>query len=486
MSSLGLIVPQATLLIGILALNALYIFGDDQDDQTSWRVQGFVLLLAFCQQLTLYRVGDRVFLTGGLILDGLSQTLSLAVLGLSIVVHFSRRYERAPFSSHGQILSLSCVLLALCSIQNNRFLFGLLALIGMLWSGVATLGSDISGERQQKAIQKGISQGVLFIVVGTFLNLLCFSTFGTTQLDEIRRMLTRPGFDPEALAAVQIMVVFIGASIMGIPPFFSAWGRVRQHSSWSFAVGITGIFAIAGLNVLLRWGVWTFSRPQIGGTSLEPLATINMLEMVRVVSMVALMLIPLIILYTKNLRQGFLTLLLTPLAQSLFLISFGQRVSFGVGIGQVVTMVIIFGLVMTAFIGLKLPQGSTLKNWLGLGRVNPFQVSILLLALGAAVGLAPFFGSLVVENALRINDYSVFVILANVLLGGIYVARLGMLAFQKTTVKVHPPVFLTGREKIWYASQLILLFFMGIFRDPLYISLYEYGNFSVRHFFGDM
>jgi hypothetical protein len=58
------------------------------------------------------------------------------------------------------------------------------------------------------------------------------------------------------------------------------------------------------------------------------------------------------------------------------------------------------------------------------------------------------------------------------------VARLLTLAFHKGSEGVS---VVTKAQKIWFAFQMIILIFMGIFWQPLY----KYGAFSIRQFFGE-
>src|SRR5207302_814155 len=99
----------------------------------------------------------------------------------------------------------------------------------------------------------------------------------------------------------------------------------------------------------------------------------------------------------------------------------------------------------------------------------------------AAAGMAPFFGSILLQKTLGINTpFAVFPLLSFTL-SGFYVARLVILAFHRgQNEKLQSAIPLS--QKLWFAAQLGILIFMGIFWQPLY----KYGAYSIRSFFGEL
>jgi hypothetical protein len=309
-----------------------------------------------------------------------------------------------------------------------------------------------------------VVRGVIVLFLGMILWVLCFSCFGETQGDEMQRALVRGAVKEHGLLSVEIFILFFGAVVMGLPPFQGIFGKARINSSWSLAVGNTGIFALVGFNFLIRWGLLVFTRPAIGALELEPITHPSFLLLIRCVASV-----------------GLLFFCLNPFAQGLFALSFGQRNLMGYVLAQVLVATFSLGIMVTALHSLKLPAQAQLQDWIGLGRrFRPATLAVIF-AVAAGSGLAPFFGSLLLQKTLSINSVFALFPLLNLALGGFCVARLIILAFHRSRLEVAAKS-VSLRQKFWFAAQLMLLILMGIFWQPLY----KYGAFSIRGFFGEL
>jgi hypothetical protein len=482
MTYYGLLLPEATLLFGILITLVSDIFSHDDDPRDQWTLQLVILLLATFQQLLIYRVGTTIFLRGGMVLDGLSQLLSITILLMSLIMHLNRRTERRILTSQSHILCLGLALFALCSVQVNRFLFGVFAIVGAIWICQAALASESKRLQQTVIVQSGILRGIIYFFIGVCLCIVCIAAFGETQIDEIQRIISRPNIPQSLIYFTEITILFLGALIMGIPPFHALWGRSRQSASWSLSIGSTGILSVVGLSIFLRWAILVFSRVAVGRQELEPISQIDIFSYLRVIAIVALVLIPLMALLSQKFRQGILLFALNPFAQILFAISFAQKEIMGFAVGYIILSIFTLGVLIYAIRSLKLAEDFSLASWVGIGRRALIPTLVLISALTSLAGLAPFFGSIVLQKTLCIKSFSGFALLLNVALSGYYVVRLAELAFQggHTVEFINTP--LSKMQKFWFVSQFMILIFMGIFWQPLY----KYGAYSIRGLFGEI
>jgi len=480
-SSYHLLLPQCTILIGVLVLALFEIVDKKFHHRQGWIVHVIALSLAFVQQLLLYRLPASLFVTGGMILDGTTQLFSLCVLLLSILIQINRQTEKYSSQSQTSILTLGVTFFCLFAIQSNRVLFSVISVLGMIWLAHGALATETKLKEETNLIYSGIIRGLIFLVVGVLLSILCISVFGESQMDEIQRVIVRGRLRQPPVFAIEVLILFLGALVLGVPPFGGILGRARNHSSWSLSLGLTGLFAIVGTNIFVRWGLLVFTRPAIGVLELEPLTTWNILNVIRVISVTGLVLTPLLAILNKNIRGSFLFFILNPFVQALFALSFGQREILGGAIAQVVVSVIIIGLLISSIQALEFSPTATLKEWMALGRTDMVACLSIILALSSAAGLAPFYGSFLLQKTLSINSSFGVVLLLNMVLSGFYVGRLLTLAFHGGTADSSQPT-ISRTQKMWFAAQFIILIFMGIFWQPLY----KYGAYSIRQFFGEV
>jgi hypothetical protein len=481
MNAYQLLLPQCTLLFGVLVLAIFEILGIQAHYRQSWLVHTLSLALAFLQQLLLYRLPTSLFARGGMILDGTTQVFSLSVLLLSLLIQFNRREEKYSYLPQISILTLGITFFALFAVQSNRIFFGVISIIGMVWLGQAALAADTKIKNQADIVYSGIVRGLIFLMVGTFLCIMCVSIFGESQMDEIQRVIVRGSVKEFPVFAIEVFILFLASLMVGIPPFDGVFGLSRRKASWSLSLGLTGIFAIVGVNIFVRWGILLFTRPAIGAMELEPLTAWNILLVIRGVAVVGLVLTPLLALLNGNIRGSFLFFILNPFVQALFTLSFGQRETLAVGIAQIIVAVAMIGLLISTIQALDFSPEATLQDWLALGRKDMMTCLSCILALSSAAGLAPFYGSLLMQKTLSINSYLGLFLLLNIVLSGFYVGRLLTLAFHRGSGGGVDPHVSRG-QKIWFATQFIILIFMGIFWQPLY----KYGAFSIRQFFGEV
>jgi len=481
MNNYQLLIPQISILFGVFFLGFLEIGKEERSLGLKWVVQMFFLLLALCQEMLLYQVPSTLFVKGSLVLDGATEILSLSLLLLSVMVQLCRHKEKQNLTPQVNILMMGAILFGLVVIESNRVLFACIAIVGLIWTAHGALAADANNDHQPDIVHGGILRGVFFLFGSVILCVLCFISFGDVQIDEMQRVLVRDPQRAQGLFSIECLVLFLGAAVMGLPPFQGFLGKARRASTWPLAVGISGIFAIVGFSLVARWGVLLFTRPTIGGVGIEPLTPTSILEMLRWLSSVSLIMVPLLALFHRQIRGSILFFILNPFAQSLFALSFGQRELMGFVLGQILMASFIVGMIVLAFSLLRLPVLASFQDWVGIGRKTRAASLTLILAISAAAGMAPFFGSILLQKTLGINSiFSIFPLL-NLAFSGFYVARLVTLAFHRG----HSEIFqteVTMRQKFWCAAQLIILIFMGIFWQPLY----KYGAFSIRGFFGEL
>ena len=168
--------------------------------------------------------------------------------------------------------------------------------------------------------------------------------------------------------------------------------------------------------------------------------------------------------------------------QILFGISFGQREVLGFAAGHILLSAFNLGLLMYAIRSLKILEDYSLENWAGIGRRALIPTLVFILALTSLAGLAPFFGSMLLQKTLCIKSFAGFTLLLNVALSGYYVVRLAELAFQGGRGLELAALPLTRAQKFWFIGQFMILIFVGIFWQPLY----KYGAYSIRGLFGDI
>lgn len=481
MNNYQLLIPQLSLLFGIFFLGFLQVGKEEKSLGLQWIVQMFFLVLAFCQEGLLYQVPSTLFINGSLVLDGTTEILSLSLLLLSIMVQVCRLREKQTLTPQVNILTMGVTLFGLIAIESNRILFACIAILGLIWTAHGALAADSNNENQPDIVHGGILRGVFFLFGGIILCVLCFASFGDAQIDEMQRILVREPRKGQGLFAIECFVLFLGAVVMGIPPFQGFLGRARRAATWPLAIGMSGLFAIVGFSLIVRWGVLVFTRPAIGGMGIEPLTTTSFLDLLRLISSVSLIVVPLLSLINRQIRGSILFFILNPFAQSLFALSFGQREIMGFVLGQILMASFIVGIIVSAFSLLRISALATFQEWVGIGRrARPASLT-LILAISAAAGMAPFFGSILLQKTLSINSaFAVFPLL-NLAFSGFYVARLVILAFHRGRAEISQ-IEATMNQKLWCAAQLIVLIFMGIFWQPLY----KYGAFSIRGFFGEL
>jgi len=479
-SNYQLLLPQCTLLMGVLVLALFEIVDKKFHHYQGWVVHMIALSLAMIQQTLLYRLPASLYGTGGMILDGTTQLFSLSVLLLSILIQINRRAGKYSSQSQTAILTLGITFFSLFAIQSNRVLFSVTSVLAMIWLSHGVLATETKRKEESNLIYSGIIRGVIFLVVGTLLVTLCMSIFGESQMDEIQRVIVRGRLRQGPVFVVEVLILFLGALVLGAPPFGGLLGRARNHASWSLSMGLTGVFAIVGINIFIRWGLLVFTRPAIGVLELESLSGWNILTVIRVIAVVGLILTPLFAILDRNVRGSLNFFILNPFVQALFAASFGQREILGGAMAQVIVAVIIIGLLISSFQALDFSPTASLSQWVAMGRVDVLTCLSIILALSSAAGLAPFYGSYLMQKTLSINSAFAVVLLFNVVLSGFYVGRLITLAFQKGGL--HGNFATVSRsQKIWFTVQFIALIFMGIFWQPLY----KYGAYSIRQFFGE-
>jgi hypothetical protein len=481
-----LMMPLISLLVGIFLIGILQIRDSEKSLGTQWMVQCFFLILSLCQEALLYQVPTTLYVNGGLVLDGASSVFSISILTLSLIVHGCRLHEKRSLSPQMSLLTLCGTLFALVAVECNQLLFTVIAFLGLVWTTHGTLAAESvegasPGESQPDLVHSGMVRGALFLFLGIILTVLCLACFGDIQADEMQRALVRGTVKVPGLFAIEIFILFLGAFMMGLPPFQGVFGKSRLMSSWAQAFGSTGIFALVGFSFLVRWGLLIFARPAIGGLEMEALTALSFLHLVRIVAAVALLLIPILSLVQRQLRGSLLFFCLNPFAQGLFAMSFGQRELMGFVLAQVLVATFSLGLLVTALHSLNLASGATFQDWVGLGRRLRAASLTILLAAASSAGIAPFFGSLLLQKTLSINSVFAFFPLLNLGLAGFCVARLIILAFHRTRPEIAQNPISLG-QKFWFAAQLMALILMGIFWQPLY----KYGAFSIRGFFGEL
>jgi hypothetical protein len=480
MNAYQVLIPIASLLLGVLVLTISEITDRKIHSKQVWLLHTLVLGLALFQQILLYRIPSSLFARGGLISDGTTQVFSLCVLLLSFLIQINRKNRTEKTRHETSILSLGVTLFALFAIEANRIFFGIVALLGMIWLAHAALASETKIKERTSLLYSGVVRSLIFLIVGIILSILVLNVFGESQMDEIQRVIVRGSIRGFSIFVIQIFIIFIGALILGIPPFDGIFGHSRKNASWALSLGFTGIFAIVGIDIFLRWGILVFTRPAIGTLDIEPLTQWNILHIIRLISVVGLVLTPVFAIISQTVRKSFLFFILNPFVQCLFSLSFGQREVLGVAIAQLLVAVVMIGLIISSMEALNFEPTASIKMWLSMGRKEMMGCLSLILALSSAAGLAPFYGSLLVQKTLSINSGFGLVLLFNVVISGFFVGRLLTLAFHRSEDLTVSRV--SSSQKVWMAAQFILLIFMGIFWQ----SLYKYGAFSIRQFFGEV
>lgn len=486
MTLYGLIIPQMTLLIGLLASLMVSIntrFNDRALKLNQWGIGAAVLLFALIQQLLLYRAAPTLFLRGGMVLDGISQLMSVSILTLALLIHLNRRHQ-TKMSSHIHVLFLTSILLAVFFVQTNRIFFGILTLAALVLSTYATLAAEEKSERQPAIAYFGVLKSLAVLGVGVLLTLSCLLIFGESQFDEMHRALMRKPIGPELIFALEGLILFFGVYFSGFPPFSGFLSLLKKQSSWPLALGYSALFAIIGLNVFIRWGVMLFSAPSSGALELEAFGETNILEYVQIISVFVLLFVPAMALFSDSIKKSLVYFVLNPSALVLFGISFGKREVFGFAASQIFLSVFLVGIILFVLKMLNVSENAKWEEWRGVGRRH-FSLSLVFLgSVAALAGLAPFFSSLLIQRTLCINSPVALFVLGNVSLGGIFVARLAIWAFQEgragDSLKRGQETMRTS-DRLLIFVQVALLIFVGIFWQPLY----KYGAYSVRNIFGD-
>ena len=137
------------------------------------------------------------------------------------------------------------------------------------------------------------------------------------------------------------------------------------------------------------------------------LTTLNYAYLLRILAAAALSFtIPTLALFffPTTPRQHSSLCLNSILLKGFFALSFGQRELLGFVLAQVLVATFSLGLLVTAFHSLNLPPQAQLQEWMGLGRKARAASLAIILTVASAAGIAPFFGSLLLQKTLSINS----------------------------------------------------------------------------------
>jgi NADH:ubiquinone oxidoreductase subunit 2 (subunit N) len=332
---------------------------------------------------------------------------------------------------------------------------------------------------------------LLFTTVSAIGSAILYALFGETQIDELQRMIGRPLLGRDVLLTLQLIFVFLLAMVLGAPPFHGLFSVGRFGGTPQTRAFVTSIFGLTGAAVFMRWALAVFSRSGVGGLDLEPLGPLNILEVARWVFAASLIAIPIVCIATGRLEQSIRLFSLNAFSQGLFCITLGTRETVAFGLGQCLIAGLLNSFILAAF--LELPGAGlrmTRQEWVGVGRVRPWAVVLLLLGMAAIGGFPPFWGSLMIQRALGANTWWGGLLIINILLSGVFLMRLSLLAFQRSPAvgDSGSPTSIGGVTKLswhhglWIGFQFALLISLGIVWHPLY----KFALMSNRAFFGEL
>ncbi len=475
------LLPLVVLAIGIIFLVSYAALKDAPAQGAMWLWHTLILAFGI---FALFLSGTKnpvPFLRGGLINDGVSHSLGVAVLAAALFIQIGRFSERRLISVHVSILCLCMAFFSLMAVQANRIFFTTLSVVAMMLSSQGALMNEAPKGQQPDLAMALVRRCFGFLIGCTLFLSLCILTFGETQIDEIQIHLSRVKDDLALVNVIQFIILFGAMFVASIPPVTGIFGRSRRKSSWSMSVLFTAMFSLVALQIFIKQGLFIFTRVSVGAIELEPQTGTQILYLTKWVAAMGLVLTPLLALGQKNIRQSLLLFIINPFVQILLALSFGTREIMTFAFGYIPETVVAISLLAVSSKALGLDNETDLKEWVGVGRRVPAQALIVMLSVWALAGFAPFYGGTLVQKTLCINSPFTYFLGLNIFFAGCYALRLSVLAFQKPITEKTGIVELHKVEKIFSFGQVILLIFMGIFWQPLY----KYGAYSIRHLFGE-
>ncbi|MCC6278812.1 MAG: hypothetical protein IT289_12940 [Oligoflexia bacterium] len=480
MTHWGIFLPYLTLLSGFLTVICIDLWGEESDV----RAKSFVTLasLAVCAIQTglLYRVPPLIYMRGSFVLDPLSLYFSMLLLVTILFLQLMRHLEAKSQSSHGDLLVLSLAVFGLAVAQSNRYFLGTVAIVGLTWSvlGLRMIeGTEGGGAKQ---LHWSMNKSMVLLTLGTFLAALTLSFWNESQLVELARIVVRPLGKPGLETTIAVLVIGIGLMVMMWPAFQQTMSRESARGSWPINLCTQLVLGLASCAIFVRWGIQIFTKVAVGSQEIENVFSPGFLMDTKYVLAVVLTLLPILALGASRVQQGAVFLFINGMAQALFSMTFGNREVISYAMGQLGATVLSAMALILAMESMALSGSSQWVDLKGRGQVFRAPMVAAILSFVSVAGLAPFYNHRVLIKTLRINSPWTLVLIFNLLVVGLFVARVTVLAFQneKSVPRQSLQLKSTWPELLPYG----ILIFLGIFWD----CLYKYGSFSIRTLFGDL
>lgn len=466
---------------GIILAGCIAIAFDKKVYEKLWWVVGGTYILAIITQAATSINEPLTFFRGGIIYDSHTQNMSMWLVLLAAILHFSRAHIEKQKTINHVVLSLAFTFFSVFSVHANRVFFTALGVIGMLIASAGILFDQQGSEEKNIQIQ-ALARKIFFIgLISSIITVAVIYLTGQTQVEEMQMVIARQKEMASQLFALALLAIACSFLIGSNFPLNGLLGNTRDKADWLDIVFCSAAFGFVGLQVFLKYVVTLFYRVTVGGAELESSLNFELLANVRMAITVLLVLIPPLALLQKKIWDGLILLIANCFWVLLFAITFGQKLLMAHVYTTLPSITISLCLLAISFKKLEINHESKLIDWVGRGRKNLIQTLTAVIAVWSLVGLPPFYTSTLIQKTLSVNSVEVGIILWNLLLFGIYALRLTILSFQApiqlSNLQTHQNHF----ENTYAKILILLLIFMGIFHQPLY----KYGAFSIRHLFGD-
>jgi len=470
------LMPQLTVLIGLLVLVVMRLLGEEDLMGIPWSICLIVLSVASIQEVILSRTVTTLFMSGAFAADRITHFTVLMSFLSTIFILVNCRYEKWRPGLDVGILGLLAALFGSVTGISNHWTVAFLSFTGFFWAVCGLVMSNETTRNGTVLIQSFMRRSIFFILVGVLLMVFFFLSTGHFQLDEIERAVAKPQQQMPLLFAIEGLLALFFVGSIGLVPWQGVFPRLP--SSWSLGLGARHLLSVVSFGVFIRWSVIIFTRPSLEPGVVESFVLQNWPLLLRSISTLSLILIPILVLRTSSLRRALFLLSANPMALALFGISLGTRDLMALGLSTVSASVLAVSLCSTALLMLNIQSDIQLREFVGRGRLSPVLTMAFLMSAAFLAGLVPFIGSVLHVWMHRVSGWWSIVLMVNAFFGGWVVARWTGVAYQKAQSDL-------SREskgswkKVWLLAQFVPFLILGIYWKPLF----RYGVFSIKTFF---
>jgi hypothetical protein len=263
------IIPATLMALSVLVIASYWIIADLPKSSVSKWISFAFVFAGLVAQIIVAAVNPMIFMHGGLVNDGITQSLSILVfIGTAFYLINERNdKKRGGFFF---ILALATAYFSIFAVQSNSLLFTWIALFGFLLGAFGLL--NIEGELWKKKLMHNIAflrKLALFLFVSTLILAICLMIFDHVQIDEIHLSLIKKRIHSDYLVLAQAILLAIPILLVGGIPLLNLLGKARDTASWSTIMFVTSQIFLIAAHIFLKEGLFVFTRVGVGTKELE-------------------------------------------------------------------------------------------------------------------------------------------------------------------------------------------------------------------------